>query len=303
MLLSVYLNDYFLSYILLDPVEIKVLKHGIINVPYKADYNDSFLTQKKFIDLLKKDLKDDFSDNIEIIKIADIPEINDILIDLNTTQVQKLLPFNSLIVNHLNNNSVEYLDPQNIDDYYNHRIYHASIDIKIRMLMDSSYISWFVSSNKGNFIKNEKFCIITIPFETDNDRNQYVDKITETFTKNVGIAGMWSINLDDSFVLIPLTAGLFKLGRDISLFYKEHPLDDDIKLIKAPGISEYQIGKIIDTGEEKLKTESLKLESLNKIELNSKQKAHFKWKGDKSKFDGIVNGAMQGIVLDTNVTN
>jgi hypothetical protein len=302
MVLSVYLSDTWASYILIDIEKLSVADSGYIKYQYNPEKYFNFITLKKLQEQINnKSGKDLFKDN-NLIITSENESYYDIPVHLQFHQVQTHIPFNTLYINYLNSRIYHEFNQEELNRYFTYKAYNESIDIDLRIKLDVDVLIKYIKENIGNFINREDFAILTTEIPDKNDRDKYKMAMYSAFTDNMRIAGLWKLNIDDQFLLIPLVAALYSSDIKIKDFFDKEPIHADIKLIKAPEVEEYEFTKDILKKKDMQKSK-FKINELNKIDLDANEAMYIKWKSGKSKFDGVLYGSDMGIVVDTRNIN
>ena len=294
MVLPIYITKNWLSTSLVETEPFKVVQTAFVKYPYVASKFDNSLTSKKLHDLLIQTDQNFDTKKHRPIYISDKEHINDIKADVlmkNLIGKYHLVP---IFLDHYNSDVSEFLSPAELNEYENKIYYKFNISPETKIALDKSLFMKQIKGMTKELIDTEEIIIMTYDVSS-KDIDIYIEEITQAFSNQIKIAGIWAFSLDVSFSFIPMLGAIKFLEMDVKDVFKKDSLHTDTKLIIAPGVKEIEILK---TKSKKYKASKLKPEAFNHIMLAEKESIKIQWKTKNSRFSGEIFGSTLGILID-----
>jgi len=290
--LPVYVRNFGFTAHLINSETFESLNSIYYRNPYTANFSESFLTQKKVLEILKSNLKDKLSSDTEIIYITDEDFVNDIKSTYIVSDVLSKIGLPAVILDYSKFNNISKLTKDEINTYFNQVKYSEDLDFDIRLKIEKDILITFIYDSYKN-IQNSKEILICTNQIDKGQKTQYITELVNVLSENIYETGLIKVNFEDNFELICKASVLIAQNVKVSDYFKKNLITSVAKLILGHDLDEVEVTK----DAEDLKILKVNAEKLTLLKLGEDEKAHIKWKSQKSKFDAQIYGAKMGVLF------
>ncbi len=295
MILPIFLTSQYVSVNLDDSTHTGkkgIAQHNLINLRPALDPFTPLISTARMRELLKNIVSDEQLNDFRPVVLSIADENFDIELGYDFQNILDSVPFAIIVPEYYYSKAVDMIAPSSANLFLNCRKYGLPIPEDIKIEIDAVTISLYAKDNVGKFISQNQIIIST----TDVDakfKPEYTEAMVKALSDNIQIAGVWKVIIDSQYRLFPALIESLEDNVSIDQFFDAFDDDADGKLIIAPGVTELQLGE-----NDSFETIPLVNTQLNKFKIKDDDKITFKWKSDKSKFEGEIYGSKTGIRID-----
>lgn len=288
MILPIFLTNQFLS--------AKSTGKDTKEILYKLfpieDVFSPFISNKRIREILKESLDEKELKDFKPVILSISDNNYDVEPEYDFVDILEHIPFSVIVPEYYYPQAINFLSQAEANIFLNCKKYGLEIPEDIRVKVDSIAVAIYTKDNVGKFISQNQIVISTTNIDS-KAKPKYIESVIKALSDNIQIAGVWSIFVDFNYQLFPNMLEALESEAPIDEFLNGYIKRSDGKLIIAPGVKEAQVGE----GEE-IETVELTDTKLNQFKISEEEKTTFKWKSDKSKFEGEVYGSQTGIKID-----
>lgn len=290
MILPIFLTNQFLSIKITGTDKDSTVE--IINLKPVEDGFSPHISTGRIRELLKKLMDDNDLTEFNPVILSISEENSDIEPQYSFPDAISEVKFPVIVPEYYYSRAIDLIDPGAANIFLNCSKYGIEIPLKVKIQLDSTAISLYLKENIGKFISQNQIVVSAANVDSKS-RGEYIEAIVKALSDNIQIAGVWNVYIDFGYTLFPNLIEAYEEKSAIDEFFDNFLNEVHGKLIIAPGVTELQVGE-----DENYETIELSPDKLNKFKVKEDDKVTFKWKSDKSKFDGEVYGSKTGIRID-----
>lgn len=295
MILPIFLTSQYVSVNLDDsthPGKKGIAQHNLINLRPALDPLVPIISTSRIRELLKNIVSDEQLQDFRPVVLSIADQNFDIELGYDFQNILDSVSFAIIVPEYYYPKALDMIAPSSANIFLNCRKYGLPIPEEVKIEIDVATISLYTKDNVGKFISQNQIIISTADVDA-KFKPEYTEAMVKSLSDNIQIAGVWKIIIDTQYRLFPTLIGALEDHSSIEQFFEAFDDDADGKLIIAPGVTELQLGE-----NDSFETIPLVNTQLNKFKIKDDDKITFKWKSDKSKFEGEIYGSKTGIRID-----
>jgi hypothetical protein len=292
MILPIFLTTQYVS-TKIDEKSTTLAKQSLINLRPHFDSLSPIVSTSRLRELLKGLLTEAQLTDFKPVVLSIIDNNFDIELGYDFKNILDSVPFAVIVPEYYYPKAVDMLMPSDANIFLNCAMYGLKVPEDTKIQLDSIAVGLYVKENVGKFISQNQIVISTADVETDF-KSEYTEAMIKALADNIQVAGVWKVVIDSRYTLFPNLIDALENHTEIGDFFEAFDDDADGKLIIAPGVKELELGE-----NDSFENLPLTDQQLNKFKIKEEDKITFKWKSDKSKFEGEIYGSKTGIRIDT----